>query len=223
MRVHLYQRDSKLLSNRMELSTGTMVQETSPLRVQEIEIRHTKQSALLSWSRNTSGGKTVKFFLGGCWCALPVRPEICSLRGGVCAVQMRQSGAGVHHLHYHGPNYNQKYQMYLLHSFPCELWKQKDRSFLCCGLPVCIWRNHSLCRHRLICCHKGINQRELTRTRQVCPGASESVIGKKIHSRYRPKVGDLCCIKQCTDQLTKTRHFICMKELMKMQQSDLSL
>lgn len=30
----------------------------------------------------------------------------------------------------------------------CELWKQKDRSFLCCGLPGCIWM-HSLHKHRV--------------------------------------------------------------------------
>lgn len=70
----------------MELSTGAKVEETSPLRVQEIEIRHTKQFALLSWSRNTSGEKTVKFFLGGCWCALPVWPEISSPQGEVRVV-----------------------------------------------------------------------------------------------------------------------------------------
>lgn len=129
----------------MELSTGAMVEETSPLRVQEIEIRHTKQFALLSWSRNTSGEKTVKFFLGGCWCALPVWPEISSPQGEVRVVTDEAIRSRDTSLALSGPQ--------LLSEIPTQLplWamEQKDRSFPCCGLPGCIWRRHSLHRHRL--------------------------------------------------------------------------
>lgn len=155
--------------NRMELSTGAMVEETSPLRVQEIEIRHTKQFALLSWSRNTSGEKRVKYFLGGCWCALPVWPAISSPQGGLSGARMRRSGAGLHHLHYQGSNCYQKYQMYSLHSSPvsCES-RRTDLFSAVASLGV------SECTHYtstgFICCRKGIHQWELTRTRQCVLG-----------------------------------------------------
>lgn len=179
----------------MELSTGAMVEETSPLWMQEIEIRHTKQFALLSWSGNTSGEKTVKVFLGGCWCALPAWPEISSPQGGVRVVQTRQSGARIHHLHYQGPNYYQKYQMYSLHSSPCEPWKQKDRSFPCCGLPGCIWRRHSLHRHGLYLLPQGNQSMRADQDRTGLSWSFRLFDRKKLNFSYRSKVSDLHCIK----------------------------
>lgn len=137
-----------------------------------------KAICLAQLDRNTSGEKRVKLFLGGCWCALPVWPEITSPQGGVHVVHVRQLGAGMHHLHYQGPSYYQKYQMCFPHSSPCVLWKQKDRSFPCCGLLVVSEEGTHCTGTGFICCHEGINPWELTRTWQVCPGALDCVTGK---------------------------------------------
>lgn len=206
----------------MELSTGAIVEETSPLRVQEIEIRHTKQFALLSWSRNTSGEKRVKCFLGGCWCAQPVWPEISSPQGGLSGAQMRQSGAGLHHLHYQGSNCYQKYQMYSLHSSPRELWKQKDGSFLCCGLPVCIWM-HSLHRHRVYLLPQG---NPSVGADQDTRGVSRSFRQKKKKFQLQTQSGwsSLYKAKHLVNQNTIFYiHERAQIILIKMQQSDLYL
>lgn len=90
--------------------------------------------------------------------ACSLTTEIRSPKGGpTCchAVQTRQSGEWVYHLHNQGPNYYKKYQTYLLQGAPAvscggkntDLGAQKPDLLLCCSLLGYTEKSHSLYRH----------------------------------------------------------------------------
>lgn len=223
---NLYQRDSKLVSNRMELSTGAMEEETSPLWMQEIEIRHTKQFALLSWSRNTSGGKTVKFFLGGCWCALPQSDRRSAPhKEGPVLYRWGNQEQGSITCTIRAPItiINTKCTFYTAPPVSCEL----RRTDLCSAVASLACKKPLTTQAQaVICCHKGINQRELTRTQHVCPGASDSVTGKK-KFQLQAQSGWSSLYKTMHELINQNTVFY-MHEgaqlvLIKVQQSDFSL
>jgi len=64
MRVHLHQRDSKLISNRMLLDTGVLVEEIRQRCLQKIEIRPHKAILVAQLEEEHYRGGNSEFFLG---------------------------------------------------------------------------------------------------------------------------------------------------------------